>query len=206
MARRGDQLREHILWVAKDLFLEMGFERASMDEVSARAETSKRSVYAHFENKEKLFLAIIDLVRDLLLAKLRMPEDYSADPVEALTIFCGRYVEILLNQSSIQMCRVSMAETSRFPQGAAQLFEVMFAEVHERLSNYLRTVFKLSSSRSADAAQSLLGRLLYPRLVRALFGMDKLADGFSDDTLMSDRDLKPIREAVAELVESLTAS
>jgi len=61
MARRGDKLREHILWIAKDVFLEMGFERASMDVVAARAETSKRSLYAHFESKEKLFLAVIDL-------------------------------------------------------------------------------------------------------------------------------------------------
>jgi len=61
MARRGDKLREHILWTAKDVFLEMGFERASMDVVASRAETSKRSLYAHFESKEKLFLAARNL-------------------------------------------------------------------------------------------------------------------------------------------------
>src|SRR5450755_3901656 len=44
MARRGDKLREHILWIAKEVFLEMGFERASMDLVARRAETSKRSL------------------------------------------------------------------------------------------------------------------------------------------------------------------
>ena len=33
MSRRGDKLREHILEAAKDVFLEMGFERASMDVV-----------------------------------------------------------------------------------------------------------------------------------------------------------------------------
>jgi hypothetical protein len=31
MARRGEKLSEHILWTAKNVFLEMGFERASMD-------------------------------------------------------------------------------------------------------------------------------------------------------------------------------
>ena len=71
MARRGDKLREHILWTAKDVFLEMGFERASMDVVASRAETSKRSLYAHFNSKEKLYLAVIDLVRGLFLSKLR---------------------------------------------------------------------------------------------------------------------------------------
>src|SRR5580698_6907535 len=52
MTRRGDTLREHILWTAKEVFLEMGFERASMDVVANRAQTSKRSLYAHFQSKE----------------------------------------------------------------------------------------------------------------------------------------------------------
>ena len=134
MARRGDKLREHILWIAKDVFLEMGFERASMDVVASRAETSKRSLYAHFESKEKLFLAVIELVRGLFLSRLRMPGDYSEKPTEALMMFCGRYLEILLYEGSIQMCRVSMAETERFPEGAAQYFDVLFTQVHARLS------------------------------------------------------------------------
>jgi AcrR family transcriptional regulator len=204
MARRGDQLREHVLWVAKDVFLEMGFERASMDVVSARAETSKRSVYAHFESKEKLFLAVIELVRGLFLSRLRMPGDYSEQPAEALTMFCARYIEILLYEGSIQMCRISMAETARFPQGATQYFEVMFTEVHARLSVYLETIFGLSTRASAEAARSLLGQLLYPRFVRALFGVDKLAESFGENALAADFDLQPVREAVAELIKSLT--
>jgi AcrR family transcriptional regulator len=203
MARRGDELREHILWAAKDVFLEMGFERASMDVVAARAETSKRSLYAHFENKEKLFLAVIDLVRGLFLNRLRMPGDYSDKPAEALVMFCGRYLEVLLYQSSVQMSRVSMAETTRFPEGAAQRFDVMFTEVHTRLSAYLKITFGLSAKAGAEAAQKLLGQILYPRYVRALFGMDALADSFDRETLAPDFDLKPIRKAVAELIESL---
>lgn len=203
MARRGDELREHILWTAKDVFLEMGFERASMDVVAARAATSKRSLYAHFESKEKLFLAVIDLVRGLLLGRLRMPGDYSDKPAEALVMFCGRYLETLLYEPSIQMCRVSMAETSRFPQGAAQHFDVMFTEVHTRLSAYLKTTFGLTARAGAEAAQRLLGQVLYPRFMRALFGMDQLAESYDREALAPGFDLKPIRKAVTDLIESL---
>jgi len=203
MARRGDKLREHILWTAKDVFLETGFERASMDVVASRAETSKRSLYAHFDSKEKLFLAVIDFVRGLFLSKLRMPGDYSEKPAEALVMFCGRYLEILLYEASIQMCRVSMAETARFPQGAAQHFDVMFTEVHTRLSAYLKTTFGLSARAGAEAAQRLLGQILYPRFPRALFGMDPLAESFDDEALSPGFDLKPVRKAVVDLLESL---
>ena len=203
MARRGDKLREHILWTAKDVFLEMGFERASMDVVASRAETSKRSLYAHFNSKEKLYLAVIDLVRGLFLSKLRMPGDYSEKAAEALVMFCARYLEILLYEGSIQMCRVSMAETTRFPEGAAQHFDVMFTEVHTRLSAYLKTTFGLSARASAEAAHRLLGQVLYPRFPLALFGMVPLAESFDDEALSPDFDLKPIYKAVAELIESL---
>lgn len=96
-----------------------------------------------------------------------------------------------------------MAETARFPQGAAQHFEVMFTEVHTRLSAYLKTTFGLSARASAEAAQKLLGQLLYPRFVRALFGMDKLAESFDREALAPDFDLKPIRKAVSALIELL---
>jgi AcrR family transcriptional regulator len=203
MARRGDKLREHILWVAKEVFLEVGFERASMDEVSSRAETSKRSLYAHFESKEKLFLAVIELVRGLFLSKLRLPGDYSERPGEAMVMFCGRYLEILLYEGSIQMCRVSIAESARFPEGAAQYFDVVFTEVQQRLSAYLKGAFGLPARVSAEAALRLLGQVLYPRFPRALFGMDELSESFDDELLAPDFDLKPIRKAVADLMASL---
>jgi AcrR family transcriptional regulator len=203
MARRGDELREHILWTAKDVFLEMGFERASMDVVAARAKTSKRSLYAHFENKEKLFLAFVKLVRGLFLGKLKMPGDYSDRPAEALVLFCGRYLEILLYEGNVRMCRVCMSEAARFPAGALQYFNVVFTEVHERLSSYLKGAFHLSSKASAEAAHRLLAQVLYPRLPRALFGIDKPSGHFDDNALAPDFDLKPIRKTVAELLRSL---
>jgi AcrR family transcriptional regulator len=203
MARRGDKLTEHILWVAKDVFLEMGFERASMDVVASRAKTSKRSLYAHFKSKEKLFLAVIELVRGLFLSKLRMPGDYSEKPVDALVMFCGRYLEILLYEGSIRMIRVSMAEAERFPEQAARYFDVLFTQVHARLTAYLKETFGLSAHASAEAGNRLLGQVLYPRFPRALLGMDQLAESFDQEALAPDFDLKPIRKSAADLIESV---
>ena len=69
-------------------------------------------------------------------------------------MFCGRYLEILLYEGSIQMCRVSMAETERLPEQAAQYFDVLFTQLHARLSAYLKTTFGLSARASAEAAQA----------------------------------------------------
>ena len=203
MAKRGDELRKHILWTAKDAFLELGFERTSMDEVAARAATSKRSLYAHFESKENLFLAVIELVRELFQGRLKSPGDYPGQPAEALVMFCARYLEILLYESSVQMLRVSMAEVARFPEGAARYFEVMFEDVQTRLGAYLKTTFELPEAASKQLAQRLLSQLLYPRLQRALFGIDPLAKSFDAEKLSPDFDLTPVRNAVADIMTPL---
>jgi AcrR family transcriptional regulator len=205
MARRGDALREHILWAGKQVFLEFGFERASMDEVAKRAATSKRSLYAHYESKEKLFLAVIQLVRGLFLARLKLPGDYSAKPADALVMFSAHYLEALMYEPAVQMLRISASETARFPEGAAQHFEAMFGEVETRLTAYLKTTFGLPAKASGEAAQRLLGRLLFPRFQRALFGLEDLIADFGQEGPSAKIDLRPIRKAVNELLESLPA-
>jgi AcrR family transcriptional regulator len=154
MQKRGAPLRENILWAAREVFLETGYEQASMDVVANRAGTTKRTLYAHFASKEDLFLAVFDFLNGFFLNRLRTPEAYSEDPAEALVLFCGRFMETLLWEGAIRMCRVCAAEATRFPEQSAQYCYVLFTEVEMRLAAYLRLKFGLSPRASAEAAQS----------------------------------------------------
>ncbi len=175
-----------------------------MDLVAMEAKTSKRSLYAHFESKEKLFLAVIELVRGLFLTRLQQPGDYANQPAEALVLFCGQYLQTILYEPSIQMCRISMAESERFPEQSALYFDVLFTEVHARLSAYLKKTFGASSRVSSDAAHKLIGQVLFPCLPRALFGLTSLTNNLDGPALVPPSDLKPIRKAVAHLIDDLT--
>jgi TetR/AcrR family transcriptional repressor of mexJK operon len=53
-ARRLDK-RRAILDAAAELFGELGFERASVDAIAAKANVSKPTIYSHFGTKEQLF-------------------------------------------------------------------------------------------------------------------------------------------------------
>jgi AcrR family transcriptional regulator len=201
VGRRGDELSAHILFAAKDVFLELGFERASMDVIAERAETSKRTLYAHFESKEKLYLAVIALIRGLYLDKLRSPAEYAKDTGEALVQFCGRFMELLLWAPAIGMCRLAISEAERFPEGSASFYDAIFTTAHERVAVFLRERLKLGPKAASEAADDLIGRIAHPRLARALFGLDKVRNNWpGDDKVSADFDLKPIRKAVAVLL------
>jgi len=201
MARRGDALREHILWAAKDVFLEMGFERASMDVLAARAATSKRTLYAHFESKDKLFLAVLDLVRDLYLSRLKTPGDYGEDTVEAVVLFCGRFLQLLLWEPALRTCRLGIAEAERLPEASARYYGAIFGAAQERLAAFLGERRRLAPPASSDIAAELLGRTTYPRLLRALLGVDQpLKERPGESSIAADVDLAPIRRAAKALV------
>jgi AcrR family transcriptional regulator len=203
MARRGEELRRHILWTAKDVFIELGFERTSMDVVAARAETSKRSLYAHFESKDKLFLAVVDIARELYLGRLKTPADYGEDTAEAVVVFCGRFLQLLLRKPALRTCRLGIAEAERLPEASAQYYDAIFHTTHERLAAFLVERCRLAPPAGSDIADQLLGRTVYPRLFRALLGLEApLDDGVDETSLATDVDLAPIRDAVTALLPS----
>ena len=56
---RADRERRTILDAAGAVFLEDGYSAAGMDEVAARAGASKVTVYKHFSDKQRLFVAVV---------------------------------------------------------------------------------------------------------------------------------------------------
>ncbi|GAA3524127.1 TetR/AcrR family transcriptional regulator [Amycolatopsis ultiminotia] len=192
---RGDQLRRHILGVAKEVFLEAGYERASMDAVATRAGTSKRSLYAHFENKDKLFLAVLDLVGELYLGKLQTPDAYAADPAEAVTRFCGRFLQLMVWEPQVRTARLTMTEAERQPASAFAYFEAMYGATRARLAGYLTEHYELASAAADALAEDLIGRTVLPRVFRTLFGVEHAVVDVPGPAV-GGVDLVPIRRVV----------
>jgi AcrR family transcriptional regulator len=64
--RDPDQTRTRILDAALNIFANKGYHNTRMDEIVEESHTSKGSIYFHFPNKERLFLALVDQFADLL--------------------------------------------------------------------------------------------------------------------------------------------
>lgn len=70
--RRGQEhKRADILAAARDLFVESGVDRVSMDAVAARAGVSKRTVYDYYGDKRRLLLAVIEDAGQAALHRVR---------------------------------------------------------------------------------------------------------------------------------------
>jgi TetR/AcrR family transcriptional regulator, regulator of autoinduction and epiphytic fitness len=83
--------RETILEAAIQVFIEEGFDNASMDRIAERANASKRTVYNHFPSKDELFHAVLSkfigeqqALKQISYNPKRRLEDQLSDFAEAL--------------------------------------------------------------------------------------------------------------------------
>ena len=124
---RAERTRRTITTAAEDLFLGRGFLGTSMDDVAATAVVSKQTVYAHFQSKEALFL---EVVRGMTGAAGDEFEEKVADPGEEpppldqfLRDFAFRQLTIVMTPRLMQIRRLVIAETERFPELGKALYE-----------------------------------------------------------------------------------
>jgi AcrR family transcriptional regulator len=190
-----DERRERILWAAKRVLLEKGLDEASMDDVAACAGTTKPTVYAHFRSKDELFSAVVELIKGLFRAKLRSPDAYAAEPVEAIALFCGRFVELVCWRDAVGYQRVALAAAARSPAIARAVYDTVFAESCRTLAAYLRAR-KLTRS-PEEHAELLLSATTGGPVIRHLYGVDEpCADVPDQERIGTWIDMKRIREAV----------
>ncbi|WP_155339272.1 TetR/AcrR family transcriptional regulator [Acrocarpospora corrugata] len=76
--------RRQLLSAAQEVFVENGYHAAAMDEIAERAGVSKPVLYQHFPGKLELYLALLDLHVDDMVARCK--EALAATPDNKLRV------------------------------------------------------------------------------------------------------------------------
>lgn len=171
--RAGDQPRaDVVLGAASQVFLEVGYAAASIDEVAARARASKSTIYGTFGGKQGLFLAVVEAA----VARNRpagLAPDADESPQElVLTRFLDDLLDALLLPESLALLQVVAAESARTPALGRRVFAALTGTGATQLSDYLgraAAAGRLHVERPDVAAFQLLGlvkeALFWPRLL-----------------------------------------
>ena len=124
-----------ILDAAERVFLERGFQSASVDEIAARAPASKPTIYGHFAGKEALFAAVVARIIDGLTNLDRYaPEGRTVQ--DKLTSLGTEIVEKTI-ADSVGVFRATIAEAQRFPDLSRRVHEVARTQGANAVSHLL---------------------------------------------------------------------
>jgi TetR/AcrR family transcriptional repressor of mexJK operon len=145
---RAHAKREQIRAAAQRLFLEKGYERASMDAIAGAAQVSKQTLYRYYDAKEQLF---VDILRQLTVERFRQeaPAVFAEQPVTnladleaALVGYATSAVEHLLSPEYVALLRVLIAEAPRFPQVADLFRSALIGQGSAALAALLRRAWR----------------------------------------------------------------
>jgi len=77
--------RQQILAVALRVFARSGYVQASTAEIAAQAGISEPTIYRHFENKQALYLAVLEHTTSEFVGAWRQIAEAAPDPLTALS-------------------------------------------------------------------------------------------------------------------------
>ncbi|APP85522.1 TetR/AcrR family transcriptional regulator [Xanthomonas hortorum pv. vitians] len=173
MRVRTEEKRDAIVQAASEVFLELGFEGASMSQIAARVGGSKRTLYGYFPSKEELFIAFAQDTSDSYIDPMLDALTRSSGPVsQTLQRFGEDLLGFLCAPSSITIWQTIIGVSGRSDVGAL-FFNAGPEEGMQRMAEYLQQQMDLGLMRRGDAtlAAKQLGALLEAQtLMPCLFG------------------------------------
>jgi TetR/AcrR family transcriptional regulator, mexJK operon transcriptional repressor len=123
--RVADARLFELMAAAADVFIEQGFDKASMQEIAKRTGASKATLYGRYPNKEKLFIAVLQHRMELITEGMAMDNIDASEPLEvSLARFGTRLLETALTDAQIDIIRTISNVSGRFPQLGEQFFRL----------------------------------------------------------------------------------
>lgn len=136
---RGSARKQAFLNAAREVFLENGYEDASVNDIVRKAGGSLATLYGQFGNKEGLFLAILKEQHERLLAVMTPAQIDHLVLEEGLQAIGEQYLRGLLSRENLGFFRLLIAEGRKFPDSALKYLTVGGERIRSVVTGHLRT-------------------------------------------------------------------
>jgi AcrR family transcriptional regulator len=128
--------RRQILDGARKVFMDLGFDGASMGEIARAAGVSKGTLYVYFEDKSRLFEAIVH-EETVVQGEAAFSFDTSRDVMANLTGFGEAYIAMVCRPGGGSAIRTVMAIAERMPDVGRRYYDRVLKATINRLACYL---------------------------------------------------------------------
>lgn len=147
---RGVARKQAFLHAAREVFLEHGYEAASVNEVVRRAGGSLATLYSQYGSKEGLFQAVARDQQERFMTQLA-PLDYTGLPLEdGLRRLGERFLDVVLHPDNLAFFRIAVGEGRNRPHLLRRYLSISHDKVREALIEYMRSKPAQNGARVLD--------------------------------------------------------
>ena len=174
MRRDAILKRKELIKYATDMFMEMGYEKASMNNLAKRSGSSKSTIYKHFRSRQALFVAVLEEKLRDHLAPIEKLDLTTLSIEEGLKLIGRTGIKVITSKDHINLCRIIYAEAERIPQVGKTYYEHGPKRGMAGVANYLSTMVERGRIKCADtslAAEYFWGMILHKPMLDRYCGI-----------------------------------
>ena len=144
---------ERLMTVATDYFVEHGFNGATIDAIAQAADMGKQAVYTRFTDKERLFNAVIQRLKEKAVFT-EMPPDDGSPVAQGLPRRIRAILEDANRPYSMTVSKLAMREGRRFPELVPLMLEGTAERYTRPLAAYLEARKAAGEIRDIDTLEA----------------------------------------------------
>jgi AcrR family transcriptional regulator len=143
---------ETLIGVATDFFVAHGFSGTTIEAIAQAANMGKQAVYTRFTDKESLFSAVIQKLKEQAVFQ-QMPSDDGSPIAEGLPRRIRAVFADTTTPQSVTVSKLAIREGHRFPELVPLLVEGTIERYGRPLAAYLEARKQAGEVRDIDALQ-----------------------------------------------------
>lgn len=160
--------REQILDGALSVFMQMGFDAASMNDITREAGVSKGTLYVYFKNKDDLFAAIIERQKLRIFGQLQEILEKGMPVEQTLHDWGVLFATHILSDKTIRGMRMVIGVIDRMPQLATAFLAIGPSSAPVVMASYLKRQAELGNLKEIDEPERI-GRQFADLCLAGLF-------------------------------------
>jgi AcrR family transcriptional regulator len=161
---QGEQTRQRIIEEAAQLFVRKGFDGTSIADLAQASGLTKGALYHHFDSKDDLFHAVVEMVRDTWTAAVVRDVLKEANALDRLGVLLDNHVRMV---SENQMLCLTMASLVADMDDGDPAFADALVDVYSDLVYFIQRIVQKGQDAS-EVRTDLAARLVAFNIVGML--------------------------------------
>ncbi|QTE21751.1 TetR/AcrR family transcriptional regulator [Polaribacter cellanae] len=128
-------MKDKILKISNDLFLNLGFKSVTMDEIASNVGVSKKTIYKYFKNKTELVIAVTDYIFDTICVGIDGICKKKLNPIEEMFSIKRMVMDHLKDEKSSPQYQLQKYYPKIYASLKQKQFHVMQETIKDNLKN-----------------------------------------------------------------------
>lgn len=148
-----ERRKAKVMQVATDLFVQQGYAETSLVDIAKAAGVATRTLYQHFGDKEAIFMEVVTARESG--AVFRPPSVGEAETLHDGVMQIASYIcDVSFRPRSVDLMRLSIAESRRFPEFMMNLTQKTFAHFRQAVASMFDELAARKLAPAGDSAKS----------------------------------------------------